>query len=115
MATTVLRKSPVDLWDKALASLTAGDKILLRVDGSDRRKVLEEVFSIVQGAEQTSQEKRWKWKNRKGETVILRDVFTKMVVWIEKFKGIGDNIVQYGMYARRCQLLHGMQRNGVRS
>jgi hypothetical protein len=51
----------------------------------------------------------------KGETVILRDVFAKMVVWIEKFKGIGDNIVQYGMYARRCQLLHGMQRNGVSS
>jgi hypothetical protein len=105
MATTVVRKSQVDLWDKALASLTAGDKILLRIDTSDRRKVLEEVCSIVQGAEQSSQEKRWKWKNRKGETVILRDVFAKMVVWIEKFKGIGDNIVQYGMYAWICALL----------
>jgi hypothetical protein len=98
MASREPLKSPENLWDKALASLTADDRISLFVDGSDRRKVLEEVLSIVQGAEQTSQEKRWKWKNQKGETVILRDVFAKMVVWVEKFKGIGDNIVQYGMY-----------------
>jgi hypothetical protein len=32
-------------------------------------------------------------ENRKGETVIFRDIFANMVVWIEKFKEIGDNIV----------------------
>jgi hypothetical protein len=64
---------------------------------ASKREILLEVLMVVKGAEQASQEKRWKWKNRKGETIIVRDVFAKMAVWIEKFKSIGDTIVQYGM------------------
>jgi hypothetical protein len=48
---------------------------------------LEEVLLLVQGTERACQQNRWKWKNKKGETIILRDVFSKMVSWIEKFKG----------------------------
>jgi hypothetical protein len=42
---------------------------------------------LVKKTEQTCLKKRVKWKNKKGEVVIVRDVFEKMVVWIEKFKG----------------------------
>jgi len=83
-----------DLWEKALNNLSAADKALLHTC-TNRLEVLEEVLLMVRGAEQTCQQKRWKWKNRRGEFVIVRDIFTKMVVWIDKLKGIGDNIAQF--------------------
>lgn len=50
---------------------------------------------LARESERTSQEKEWKWKNRKGEFIVIRDVFGKTITWIEKIKGIGDTIVQY--------------------
>ena len=84
-----------DLWTKALNNFKAEDKVVLKSPQTDRLEILEEVLQLVQGAEQKCQEKKWKWKNRKGELVIVRDLFAKMVFWIEKFRSIGDNIVQY--------------------
>jgi bifunctional pyridoxal-dependent enzyme with beta-cystathionase and maltose regulon repressor activities len=40
-------------------------------------------------------EKRWQFKKRNGEVIILRDVFEKITGWVQKFKGVGDTIVQY--------------------
>lgn len=71
---------------------------MLEVDDRkvNKREVLVEVLSIVRRAEQLSQEKRWKWRNKRtGEIVIIRDLFAKMTTWVEKFKSVGDSIVQY--------------------
>jgi hypothetical protein len=38
---------------------------------------------------------RKKYENRKGDKVILRDVFDKILTWIDKFRAIGDIAVQY--------------------
>lgn len=76
-----------------MGHLKASDQVFLQIndnegnDGNDRLKTLEDVLAIVKKAEDRCLKRRIKWKNRKGETVILRDVFEKMVVWIEKFKG----------------------------
>ncbi|KAH8598886.1 hypothetical protein B0O99DRAFT_614393 [Bisporella sp. PMI_857] len=83
------------LWQEAQNQLGAGQLGVFHPQLSDRRELLVEILAIVRGAEQASLGKRWKWKNRKGEVVILRDVFGKMVVWIEKLKSIGDIIIQY--------------------
>jgi hypothetical protein len=91
----IQNRSPEDLWEEAVNKLDLNQVATLKSAGTDRRKVLEEVLSFVQDAERTAQKKRWKWKNSKGDVVIIRDVFTKMVVWIEKFKAIGDTIIQY--------------------
>jgi hypothetical protein len=91
----IQNRSSEDLWEEAVNKLDWKQVATLKSAGTDRRKVLEEVLSFVQDAERTAQKKRWKWKNSKGDVVIIRDVFTKMVVWIEKFKAIGDTIIQY--------------------
>lgn len=40
--------------------------------------------------------KQWKlYTNKKGEKVLVRDVFTKVSDWIEDFKQVGDAAVQY--------------------
>lgn len=91
----ILNRSAEDLWEEAIKKLDAKHVAALQNSGADRREILEEVLSIVQNAERTAQQKKWKWKNRNGNVIIIRDVFAKMVVWIEKFKAIGDTIIQY--------------------
>jgi len=39
--------------------------------------------------------KRWRYKRKSGETVVFQDLFAKIVKWIDLFKQIGDNAVQY--------------------
>jgi hypothetical protein len=40
-------------------------------------------------------EKRWRYIRKTGETVILRDLFDKVIKWIDLFKQVGDVAVQY--------------------
>lgn len=49
----------------------------------------------VEEKKQICLRRRWKYKNSKGQDVILRDVFEKIIVWVNKFKEVGDVGVQY--------------------
>lgn len=49
--------------------------------------------------------KKWRYKRTTGEEVILADVFSKMVRWIDVFKQVGDIAVQYDPYARIFKFL----------
>ncbi|KAG4410527.1 hypothetical protein IFR04_016339, partial [Cadophora malorum] len=86
-----------DLWGKALQTLKPADQIIIRETSTstDRLQALQDVLVLARESERTSQEKQWKWKNRKGKFIVIRDVFGKMITWIEKIKGIGDTIMQY--------------------
>lgn len=84
-----------DLWEIALQELKEKNGLSFDIGRTDRRFVVEEVLAEVLKKEQLCLQKRWKWRNRKGETIIVRDVFAKMVRWINKFKEIGDMVVQY--------------------
>jgi hypothetical protein len=85
------------LWSKALESLEPADHQAIRATSTstDRLQVLQEVLTWSRTCQQTSLQKRWVWKNRKGEVIIVCDLFAKMITWIEKVKSIGDTIVQY--------------------
>ncbi|KAH7409627.1 hypothetical protein BKA64DRAFT_705387 [Cadophora sp. MPI-SDFR-AT-0126] len=86
-----------DLWGQALQRLKPANQTAIREisTSTNRLQVLQDVLELAQNSERTSQQKQWKWKNRKGEIIVVRDLFAKMVTWIEKIKGIGDTIVQY--------------------
>ncbi|KAH6679762.1 hypothetical protein B0J14DRAFT_559066 [Halenospora varia] len=86
---------PSDLWIEALSRLNTDQKLDIDTSRIDRREIVNEVLVVVREAEQTCQHRRWKWKNSRGEYVILRDVFSKMASWIQKFREIGDIIAQY--------------------
>jgi len=89
------RRTSQDLWELALQQLKDKNELSFDIGRTDRRVLVEEVLAKVLEKEQLCQQKRWKWKNRKGETIIVRDVFAKMVRWINKFKEIGDTMIQY--------------------
>ena len=50
---------------------------------------------IVQESERVCISKQWRYKRKSGEIVILRDLFGKVVKWLQRFREIGDIVVQY--------------------
>ncbi|TGO38147.1 hypothetical protein BHYA_0081g00430 [Botrytis hyacinthi] len=84
-----------DLWDKALKQVQFTDTSALVTAGLERRQILVEILDLVQKQELKAQERKWKWKKKNGQVIIIRDIFVKLVIWMEKFKSIGDIVVQY--------------------
>ena len=85
-----------DLWEAALYTLSDEDRKLVAFDGQDRLDVISGLVDLVASAKENSIKKRWRFhRPGGGQTVILRDLFSKIVVWIDRFKEIGDIVVQY--------------------
>jgi len=84
-----------DLWAKAAKTLNDRNQLPIDANQTDRITILKDVLAAVEEKQQTCLKKRWKYKNSKGEDVIIRDLFAKIVVWVDKFKEVGDNAVQY--------------------
>ncbi|KAF6230805.1 hypothetical protein HO173_010921 [Letharia columbiana] len=91
-----MSKDSSDLWAAALKTLNEGDRNLVTFDGQHKLEVLSDLGQLVISAREKSIEKRWRFhRPGDGQTVILRDLFTKIVVWIDRFKEIGDIVIQY--------------------
>jgi hypothetical protein len=56
---------------------------------------VNDVLHSAKVRQEECRKKLWKYKNKKGEDVILRDVFAKVIVWVNKLKEVGDMAVQY--------------------
>lgn len=84
-----------DLWARAAAQLPDDDKRNINFSRPDKLNILADLHAEAEKAKQRSIETRWKYTRRNGETVILRDLFEKIVRWIDTFKQIGDVAVQY--------------------
>lgn len=87
-----------DLWASALEDLTEIDRQQLNFYNSqDELTILSDLQVLTESAKEQCIKKRWQFSRpgRNGETIVLRDIFTKMVVWIERFKEVGDTVVQY--------------------
>jgi len=84
-----------DLWEAAARSLS--DDLRSAIEPrADRRNVLEGALAEATQKQKQCVEKRWKIKNKKGDVIILRDVFEKIITCINSFKGIGDSVANMG-------------------
>jgi len=83
-----------DLWLQEIEKLSAEDKANLNFN-YDKLKVLTQLKDETIEAQQRCEEKRLHFKRKNGEKVILRDVFGKVVKWIDLFREVGDIAVQY--------------------
>ncbi|KAF6227916.1 hypothetical protein HO133_007644 [Letharia lupina] len=91
-----MSKDSSDLWAAALRTLNEGDRNLVTFDGQHKLDVLSDLEQRVISAREKSIEKRWRFhRPGGGQTVILQDLFSKIVVWIDRFKEIGDIVIQY--------------------
>ncbi len=88
-----------DLWASALATLNVEDRQRIAFEGQDKLDVLTDLQTQSNAAKDESLENRWRFRRPgrggKDETVVLRDLFSKIVVWIDRFKQVGDIAVQY--------------------
>ena len=84
-----------DLWDKAVEALKEKDKENVDFQRGDKRAILIDVLGEVERKKRMCISRRLKYKRSNGESVHLYDVFEKMVKWVNKFKEVGDTIVQY--------------------
>lgn len=84
-----------DLWALAAAQLNDDDRRNIDFSHPDKLKALADLHSLTETSKQECIKKRWKYTRKSGETVILRDVFDKIIRWIDIFKQIGDLAVQY--------------------
>lgn len=75
--------------------LSAEDRQQIDTAQTDRRAVLNDVLTVVNEKQKVCLKKQWKFKRKNGETVALRDVLSKIVIWVNKFKEVGDTLVQY--------------------
>ena len=89
------RRQSQNLWQKALETLDDDLKFSLDVKKSTKRNILAAALRTAEEKRQLCLQKRWKFKKPNGEQVILRDVLEKVIVWLEKFKDVGDIAMQY--------------------
>jgi hypothetical protein len=85
----------MNLWDKAVDSLKEKDKQNVDFQRSNKRAILLDLLGEIQKKKQLCIERRMKYKRKNGQSVVLYDVFEKIVNWVNKFKDIGDVAMQY--------------------
>ena len=87
-------RSAENLWQKALQDLDEEDKANVDFSNSNKLDILKDILAIAEDKRQVCLEKRWKYRKGKKE-VIIRDQLEKIVGWVDKFKQIGDQAMQY--------------------
>ena len=82
-----------NLWDLAASQLRDKDKVLI---ASNSNTKLDDLVSVVNLRKDECKDKQWVVKrSSQKDAIILRDVFAKIAVWINKFVEVGDVAVQY--------------------
>jgi len=84
-----------NLWAQAAAALDPSDQLPIDLNDPTISKSVDHVLESAKLLQEKRRSKMWKYKNEKGEEIILHDVFAKIVAWVEKFKEVGDTIMQY--------------------
>jgi predicted nicotinamide N-methyase len=87
------------LWQIAVEQLSPQDRVTLAEFGieSSIQQIgsnLESIRNEVEGMLNKNRDTPWQFKFR-GEIIFLRDVGRKIQQWIDKFREIGDIIIQF--------------------
>jgi hypothetical protein len=56
---------------------------------------LNQLLKTAKEKKEESRTKGWKFRTPNGTTMVVRDVFEKIVNWVEKFKAVVDTAIQF--------------------
>ncbi|CAG8973854.1 hypothetical protein HYALB_00005600 [Hymenoscyphus albidus] len=87
-------RSNNDLWARAIERISPQDRNSVNFS-YDQLTILTNMKFEVEATQQKCKDNRWHLRRKNGEKIILRDVFAKVVKWIDIFKQVGDTVVQY--------------------
>jgi len=101
-STREVQIAPVrDLWAEALEKLSSKDKAVilkswspLQTYSNSTADISLQLIAVVEKTRDECEGKRWKFMVN-GRQIILRDVAEKVIVWLNKFKEIGDVVVNF--------------------
>lgn len=93
-ATQATPNATEDLWSEAIKLLRTDDGDEIRLKVADKLTVLGEVLTAAKEKQDQCKDRQWKYKKSDGTVVVLRDVFDKMVKWLNKLEQIGDFVAQ---------------------
>ena len=84
-------------WHKAWESLKKEDANEIKLDPTrtDYLDILQDIHNLATKKKEVCIQKACKYKKNNGTTVIIRDLFEKILIWVNKVKDIGDIIVSY--------------------
>ena len=91
----ISERTSSSLWEKALGTLSVELKNSLDLTRASHAYILSKALTEAQEIKQVCTQKCWTLKKGHGETIILRDVMEKIIVWVEKFIAVGDAAMQY--------------------
>ncbi|KAH8817009.1 hypothetical protein F5884DRAFT_748483 [Xylogone sp. PMI_703] len=83
-----------DLWDQAILSLDDQDRALVKFQQDVKVDAMKDVLALAEQRRLEYLNKRWTVKYN-GKVIILRDVFEKLIKWVNNFMMIGDVVVQF--------------------
>ena len=92
---TKKQRQDQDLWSKATELLSNEDQEQIRFSEASKLDALKDILSIVREKQASSLQNQRTLKRKDGREIVLRDVFKKIMNSIEKFKEVGDVLVQY--------------------
>ena len=84
-----------NLWALALNKLGQDEQQAVSTFLNGRSETIASLLAVVQESERVCISRQWRYKRKSGEIVVLRDLFGKVVKWLQRFKEIGDIVVQY--------------------
>jgi len=83
------------LWSRAVKGLPSEEQTLLAGNGIDTSTCqLQVVSDIIEGIVKKQNGNDWKFPFN-GEQIVMRDIGMKILQWADRFKRIGDIILQY--------------------
>lgn len=81
------------ILDAALDNLSPAQRTTLQehgIDGtSDVRAAVDEAYIAASNKKQQCDDKKWRWRFQ-GREVVLRDEAEKVMLWMDRFKSVGD-------------------------
>ena len=81
-------------WQEALASLEPGLRTSIEAAAVNQVDALALLLEEAERKKKLCLQKRWK-VSVGGKQIIIRDLFEKIIAWINEFKAIGDVASQF--------------------
>ena len=81
------------MWDQAVDLLNDEDRIQIDFTQEDKRTALSDLLVTV--GEKRRTQKHIRFKKRNGDTVDVRGLFKRIAEWVNRFKDVGDILIQY--------------------
>lgn len=83
-----------NLWERALEALEKEERANIDLNNTDKLHILQDILTATEEKQRMCLAKRWTYRKGNKE-IIIRDQLEKIVRWVDKFKQIGDQVVQY--------------------